>query len=185
MVSMEADMQYKLIILTMMLHVVAFNTQASVETLKGVEGYVLIELEVGGVSPAIKIAPVRFSGDSHVEVELSQITDRFYLLKLRKGDYVVKEISSPLYNLPYSIDTEKGKHWRFNVKEKQTTYFGKLVIKGERSKKSVVVRRENNIASTLKEIQANYPEILSQYPLYVSMGYRDDFYSDYMDIKAE
>lgn len=142
------------------------------------QGYLLMELDVGGVAPAISIGKLGKRGTigKPVRLDLKKIEERFYLIPLESGRYQVTEINAPLYNLPFRIDTSSEGHWQFSVASGRINYFGKLLIESKRSKDSVKFERLNHLASTLADINQQFSSQLTQYPLIESMGYRDDFY---------
>ncbi|WP_045856294.1 hypothetical protein [Teredinibacter purpureus] len=147
-------------------------------------GYLLIELDVGGIAPAIEYSR-RSSSSGAVTLKLKGIDKRFLLLTAKKGAYHVTQVHAPLYDLPYRMDTKGQPYWQFDIEAGKINYFGKLLIEAERATDDVIVKRLNHLGKTLEDIQTEYAGLIADYPIVSAAGYRDDFYQALMDSSKE
>lgn len=172
---------YTFALMTALLSVVTHSQQAVPgEELPKKHGYLLIELDVGGIAPSLEYAKRGMYGLSskrHI-IPLKGIDTHFLLLTIPKGHYQVTAINAPLFDLPYEYNTSEYPHWAFKVEADAINYFGKLIIEKERSTDSVRVARQNHIAKTLTDINTQYAAILLRYSMINASGYRDDFFNE-------
>ncbi len=178
--------------------VFAGNTYADILPLYGDEelpeldrgaGYALIGVDNGGTDSFLIVTrlnkdgrePRRIRGDlaktqKKFRINLGGRPAGFYLTVLPKGLYQITEISYPYFNLPFRMDTEGQRAWRFLVQEGRTSYVGQLVIATERSEDTLDVNLLNRLAVELDNIRSDYATLLLQFPLASGIGVRDDFF---------
>ena len=155
------------------------------------EGLVLLELDVDGTASSIEFSRVRVKDQSYLKpnqnLQTAPMTytlnfmDKpagFYFFKLPKGLYQVKRIKVPYFNLPFKLDTNNRRTWRFSVDSDQVNFIGRLEIEKERVERSVRVDLINRIATKQSEIEQLIAPILKEFPLRNGVGVRDDFFSD-------
>jgi hypothetical protein len=150
------------------------------------QGYLLLEIDVQGVAPAItlsklsnspNIAPQRkqtMLGTKMGQIELKGLTPGFYALALAPGLYRVDEVLSPLFNYSYRMNVQNQYQWRFTVEKGHINYFAKLHIAKARKANSVDLSLHNRYAYTLDLIQSGNLD-LPEMAVRSAPGYRDDF----------
>ena len=120
------------------------------------QGVLLIEIEVGGVAPAIEIVRLTSDEDKRfnteltissrsrsTKIQLKGLENGLYYGYLPKGTYQITKVYAPSFDLPFYVDTELDNRWRFHITEKRTNYVGTLLIAAERSYQSVNVKLIN------------------------------------------
>ncbi|SMF61124.1 hypothetical protein SAMN02745866_03963 [Alteromonadaceae bacterium Bs31] len=167
----------KWLVLTLFLSQFSFAEESGLNVLGESQGYLLIELDVGGVAPSMKYAMRRSSRSLGEErtLALNTIDQRFYLIKLRKGVYQVTQVLAPLYDLPYRLGAEQSSYWQFKIEPGKINYFGRLHIKPERLTDYVEIRRLNYIAASYDDIQDYIKTNSIPYPLSLAFAYQDDY----------
>jgi len=152
-------------------------------------GYALFNVVVGGVAPSFEFIKLHTKQRLYLEsgeavrtrgiktsVDLKGIINGYYLMNLPEGLYQITSIRAPFYNLPFRLDTDYSRKWRFKVEKGKTSYVGKLSIAHERKTDYVEVHLVNRIATDELEIERHIPGILTNYPLSSGTGVRDDFW---------
>lgn len=148
------------------------------------QGYLLVDLDVGGVAPSIHV--LRTSG-SGIETTI-QLKDRekgFLLMPMKKGKYQITRVNAPYYDLPFWIDTKFEKDWAFTIEEKKINYIGKLIIGKNRGARSINVNLLNRIATDLDKIEKEYTDLIQLNPLVTNNRTRDDFFKHYYQQDAQ
>lgn len=161
--------------------------------IKKSQGYLLLNLDVGGTAPSIDILKLatnkRTIDNRNKDIGISAIRramtlnlqnkpDGFYVIPLPSGLYQITSIQAPYYNLPFRLDTEFNRIWRFYIEPGAVNYAGKLFIDSERGKSSIDVDLINRIATDEQLIKEQLGWLLSQHPLKSGAGLRDDFYEE-------
>lgn len=153
--------------------------------LKSKQGYLLLMIDVDGVSPSIEITPVstqakksRRSLFKPMVVDLSETPTGLYLVPLTKGTYRISKVNAPYYNLPYILETDDDPRWQFTIEAGALNYAGHLLLKKERSSESIFAKLLNRIAADKERIDAELSGLLVSMPLRSAASQRDDYLND-------
>lgn len=159
----------------------------SVEELESGYGIVMFDLDVAGKAPSIVIrristqSPFLSAGSKltfetkPLRIPLTDTKQGFFAQRLKKGLYQITRVDAPFFNLPYKLDIENARAWRFYVAEEQINYAGKLVIEQTRGTEYIDVGLFNRFATDLKEIREAAGRFSESLPLNMATGIRDDF----------
>ncbi len=162
---------------------VLMSSQDVVSPLEGVQGYALIQLDVGGVAPSLELRRMggksgrRYASKKYT-VDLSEREKGLYLAQLPPGTYQITRVSAPYYDLPFRLNTASDARWRFKVHSGKTSYIGMLQIPEERSRTDVDIVFRNRIAATLDQIEDQFGAVIATAPLVTGRAERDDFLLD-------
>jgi hypothetical protein len=153
------------------------------------QGYLLIDLDVGGKAPSIEFVELKLSrkskhgekpiysiGSEKYQVSLKDLKNGMSVMPLEAGLYQITSINAPFFELPYILDTASKPEWRFSVKADSISYAGKLVIEQERGKNFINVNFLKRFANDQQEIEQVASTFFPQVPLIMGYGNRDDFY---------
>ena len=156
--------------------------------IKGARGYILIGVDSGDTESFFVATKLQAKGrraqvsggklaktDKKVRIELTGKGKGFYFAVLPAGLYQITEISYPYFNLPFRLETDGSREWRFFVEEGKVNYVGQLVLARERSEDSLDVNLLNRLAADYEHVTSTYSALLAQYPLASGIGIRDDF----------
>ncbi len=162
--------------------------QASNLPLKKGDGYVLLMLDINGVSPGLVAKPLLYrknkvvtddgvprTAKSQYKLNFKGLDNTLHLLALPKGVYQITEITSPSYALPYRKDTDMSPAWRFKVQENAINYIGTLFIDNQRSRNYVEINLKNRFATNHQKISEVLHTFEQRFPL-VSGALRNDFF---------
>ncbi|MCO7224144.1 hypothetical protein [Pleionea sp. CnH1-48] len=177
---------------------VKLSTIEEAASLKVGYGYLLVDLDVGGTGPSIEFVRLKtgdklylgqkqkyaVKGDKKL-IRLSQDKQGFYVTQLQEGLYQITKINAPYFDLPYKLSTDRDRRWRFSVEAGKVNYIGKLVIKKKRSTKYVGVDLVSRIATDKDRIKSLLTKLPEQVLLRHGTGFRDDFYSTFIDENKE
>lgn len=168
---------------------------AQMSELSGSQGYLLIDLNLGGVAPSFIFAKVRSNKTNAKDVKLksSQLKDftsiglknksnGLYVIALKSGLYQISQVNVPFYDLPFRYETDNRREWRFRIESGKVNYIGQLLVEGERHVDKVTVRLLNRIATDKVRIERELSKIPFAYSLVSSPGVRDDFYSELVSV---
>lgn len=154
--------------------------------LRSGEGYMLLKLEAAGPAPSIELEHIGGLSIKHdvksgsrsrqrLKINLKDRADGFYVANLKEGTYQIVQVNVPYFGLPYWLDTDNRRIWRFSVKMGVVNYIGNLTIAQERSVDSVTAHLTNRLAMELPLIS----ELIAKFPVKTTLrngvGYRDDF----------
>lgn len=174
-----------------LLHLETLNT---LTPLQEGQGYLLINLQAAGVAPSMTFRRLavaegktylrahdsyRFKG-RELTIELKNLEHGFYFLPLAQGLYQISSVQAPFYDLAYRLNTKFKRAWRFSILPGQTNYIGKLSIDKERGMNYVNIKFHNRIATDKTAIENTLNNFLTDYPLRSGVGFRDDFFDDFM-----
>ena len=153
------------------------------------QGYLLVKMDVSSIAPSLTVDSLKNNGDLYLEsgesrrlldeeftINLKDVDEGLYLLRLPAGLYQITQVNVPFFNLPFELDTSKKTAWRFSIAEGKTNYIGTLFVDQERSSKLVNVALYNRIATDRDQIKSELPDLLVQAELRNGAGVRDDFY---------
>ncbi|MCO1335523.1 hypothetical protein MO867_14380 [Microbulbifer sp. OS29] len=158
------------------------------------EGYILVNLDVGGTAPSIdfvrnyKVGQAYLEGDEEIRlsknhrysVSLKGKSKGLYLMAMPVGLYQITQINAPYFNLPYQLDTGDKRVWRFCVDAQKVNYIGRLFINKQRKSDTIEVYLKNRMAADLGEIQDLLGVLIEQYPLVSGAGVQDVFYREWL-----
>ncbi len=139
------------------------------------EGYMLLDLDVDGVAPSIHV--IRTNG-KELSIPLKDEKKGPLLMLLQEGKYQITRVNAPFYDLPYRLDTSTNSSWSFRIEAGKVNYVGKLIIEKKRGVNIINVNILNRIATDLDALVAPYRDLVSQHPLVVGIGVRDDFFAE-------
>lgn len=155
------------------------------------QGFVLVDLDVGGKAPSIEFVKLRYSKkakegekqkydrstDNRV-ISLKNLDNGLNVLALPPGLYQVIKVNAPFFDLPYILDTKGKKSWRFRVQSGAVNYIGRMVIEQERGKDFINVNLLKRFATNQTQIEQAVTEHFPTLDLKMGFGQRDDF-NDY------
>lgn len=155
------------------------------------QGFVLVDLDVGGKAPSIEFVKLRYSKkakegekqkydrstDNRV-ISLKNLDNGLNVLALPPGLYQVIKVNAPFFDLPYILDTKSKKSWRFRVQSGAVNYIGRMVIEQERGKDFINVDLLKRFATNQTQIEQAVTEYFPALDLKMGFGQRDDF-NDY------
>ncbi|TQV71170.1 hypothetical protein FKG94_19985 [Exilibacterium tricleocarpae] len=157
------------------------------------QGYFLINLDISGAAPSFEFVGLDVRGQAYLEpgqkakvrknarkivVELKHKTNGLYLFAIPEGLYQITSIKAPYFDLPYLMDTEYRRKWRFSIKKDRVNYVGKLFIDAERSTRHIDVKLINRMAADKALIENRLGARLATTPLRSGAGVRDDFFAE-------
>lgn len=161
------------------------------------QGYLLVDLDVGGKAPSIEFVELKLSrkskpgekkvysfGSEKHQVSLKDLENGMNVLALDTGLYQITSINAPFFELPYILDTKSKPEWRFRVHPNALSYGGKLVIEQERGKNFINVNLRKRFATDQQSIEQVSTEFFPQIPLKMGYGNRDDFYEYLQQLKS-
>lgn len=153
------------------------NTQQTFadKPIKARDGYLVFKLDVEVDNARMQLIPIRWSSKAPVYYPLVADEHGYFRIQLRAGDYKVTELHTPYFNLPYILDTESTSTWQFHVEKQRINYAGELIIKKERTLKTVDVNLLNRFAMHSEEFCETHMGLCEQYPFATAAIYRDDF----------
>ena len=163
------------------------TTSADLLPLQKKQGYLVLYLDVNGSAPSIEFKKIKTTKKSYLNsndkisfsnkytITLKNKKKGVYLVPLLAGLYQITRVNAPYYNLPYWLPTENNKTWRFNIKKGQLNFIGELNIARERGTNFIDVNLYNRLATHKAEIDAALHQLYKDFPLSLSVGYRDDF----------
>jgi len=159
--------------------------------LKGQEGYLLIEVDVGNNVPSLDFYRLNAGAQLYLmpnqkakkvsktlNIKFKGLAPGFYAKKIHKGLYQISQVNAPSFDLPYRLNTEKQRQWRFSIEKGAINYVGKLVIEKERSSNYVEMKLINRFAESLSRVDSKLENTLFDYPLRLGVGVRDDFFME-------
>ena len=171
---------------------------SEVKPLKKEQGYLLINLNTNGIAASVEIVKLLGSKEDYFEgkqnisksyqkisLELKNKSKDFYVLPMSQGLYQITKVNVPYFDLPYILNTDDKRKWRFYIEKNKTNYVGELYINKERSTTSIDVSLYNRIATDLIKIKSNLSDLLPLAPLVSGAGVRDDFFDFLTDTKGE
>ncbi|MCM2680046.1 hypothetical protein [Echinimonas agarilytica] len=154
-------------------------------------GYAVFSIDVAGAAPSLELIRLRtpktlMTGNENPPATLGKtialdMTDRakgIYLVALAAGEYQIVTVKAPFFNLPYFINTEYARNWRFNVAPQRINYAGFLSIQKERGRDFIDIQYLNRLATDLSAIEDELEEQLKVYPLRSGAVVNDDFYTE-------
>lgn len=165
----------------------SLSSLSDIPELRSKQGYLLIDLDINQTKPSLKLKRLTRNTDYLEQYNPQENTQRKHTLRienningmhvvaLAKGIYQITQLNVPYFNLPYRLDTDNKRQWRFRIEEGKINYIGKLSIAKERSTSNIDAKLINRLASDMQHINDTvslFPEKLS---LGSGMGYRDDF----------
>lgn len=176
------------------------TTVDKVDPLKRNQGYFLVNLEISGAAPSFEFVKLDAKGQTFLPagakarvkksarsilVELKNKANGLYLFAIPEGLYQITSIKAPYFDLPYRMDTEYSRNWRFSIKKNRVNYIGKLFIDGERSTQHIDIKLINRIATDKALITRQLGDLLANAPLRSGAGVRDDFFAELIDGEIE
>ncbi len=169
------------------LHLTPLQNFNFIETKKN--GFLLIELATTSAASSLEISRLDKKAGNYTytigrrlrtdySVNLKNLDNGFYVADIPTGLYQIKEVTAPLYNLPYRIQTDGRRIWRVSIEEAHINYAGRLKIEQERSVNAIDVGLINRFSQSLPELIQHFEKASVQTPLRIGLGYRDDFYQE-------
>ncbi len=172
-------------------YIKTLTTSANLEPLQKNQGYLVLYLDVNGSAPSIEFKKMKarkankkgylvssdkisFTNNTYT-IALKDKKKGIYLVPLLAGLYQITRVNAPYYDLPYWLPTENNKTWRFSIKKGQLNFIGELNIARERGTNFIDVKLYNRFATHKAEIDAALHQLYKDFPLSLSVGYRDDF----------
>ena len=165
-----------------------YLTQPSkVKSLESKHGFVLFDLDVAGTAPSFFIRRYSvnkpfFEPDTRMSFDTIPLRVRFdnnasgvFTVPLKEGLYQITQVDAPFYDLPYKIDMDTSRTWRFYVERDKINYAGKLVIEQDRGQRTIDVNFYNRFATDIDAIQAAVSDFPFPLPLIMNPGVQDDF----------
>lgn len=155
------------------------------------QGYLVLYLNVNGSAPSIEFKKIKsrkankkgyllstdkmsFTNNTYT-IALKDKKEGIYLVPLLAGLYQITRVNAPYYDLPYWLPTENNKTWRFSIKKEQLNFIGEINIARERGTNFINVNFYNRLATHKAEIDTALNQLYTDFPLSLSVGYRDDF----------
>lgn len=148
----------------------------------------MVKLDVAGPAPSIELVRLgeaglppdadfsrQFQSQRRYKIDLKNKAKGFYLTIVKKGTYQITTINAPFFGLPYRVNTQNSRIWRFSIEEDSLNYIGNFHLAAERQTQSVDTRLINRIASELTAILKLKDQLPERLPLRSGPGYRDDF----------